>query len=87
MHLNSIKTGWNSPEGIIESLTVSKEKMEQPDAIGDIKADATASVKKVIRKNRVVIIKNGKEYNPDGTQLKSDGCVHTKTVRVRTLIL
>ena len=70
VHLNSIKTGWNSPEGIIESLTVSKEKMEQPDAIGDIKADATASVKKVIRKNRVVIIKNGKEYNPDGTQLK-----------------
>lgn len=42
----------------------------ETDAIEDIKADAATSVKKVLRKGRVVIIKNGKEYNPDGTQIK-----------------
>ena len=30
VHLNAIKTGWGSPEGIIESLKVSKEIFEQP---------------------------------------------------------
>ena len=70
VHLNSIKTGWNSPEGIIESLKVSTEKMEQPDAIEDVKADGVTSVRKVFRKGRIVIIKNGKEYSVDGTLLK-----------------
>ena len=42
----------------------------EPDAIDDIKAGAATSVKKVLRKGRVIIIKNGKEYNPDGTQIK-----------------
>ena len=70
VHLNSIKTGWSSPEGIIESLKVSTEKMEQPDAIEDVKADGVTSVRKVFRKGRIVIIKNGKEYSVDGTLLK-----------------
>ena len=30
VHLNAIKLGWESPEGIIESLKVSKEFFEQP---------------------------------------------------------
>ena len=38
----------------------------ETDAIEDIKADAATSVKKVLRKGRVVIIKNGKEYETNG---------------------
>lgn len=38
----------------------------ETDAIEDIKADAATSVKKVLRKGRVVIIKNGKEYDTNG---------------------
>lgn len=70
VHLNSIKTGWSSPEGIIESLKVSTEKMEQPNAIEDVKADGVTSTRKVFRKGRIVIIKNGKEYSVDGTLLR-----------------
>lgn len=38
----------------------------ETDAIENIKADAATSVKKVLRKGRVVIIKNDKEYDTNG---------------------
>lgn len=38
----------------------------ETDAIENIKADAATSVKKVLRKGSVVIIKNGKEYDTNG---------------------
>ena len=44
VHLNAIKLGWESPEGIIESLKVSKEILEQPKLAGDANGDGIVNV-------------------------------------------
>ena len=48
VHLNAIKTGWGSPEGIIKGLYVVRSKVEQPIVLGDLNDDGSVSITDVV---------------------------------------
>ena len=48
VHLNAIKLGWDSPEGVVKCLYLIKGNVEQPIVLGDLNGDGSVSITDVV---------------------------------------
>ena len=70
VHINSIKLGWGCPAGIIEKIELVKGEYPEISGIDNIAAVAAQKDGKFFINGKLVIVRNGQQFNAKGQLIK-----------------
>jgi hypothetical protein len=70
VHINSIKLGWGSPDGTIQKIELVKGEYPEISGIDNIAAVAAQKDGKFFVNGKLVIVRNGQQFNANGQLVK-----------------
>lgn len=70
VHINSIKLGWGSPDGTIQKIELVKGEYPEISGIDNIAAVAAQKDGKFFVNGKLVIVRNGQQFNAKGQLVK-----------------